>query len=111
MHARDSTKLVLASCAPKAPVPPPSDHDLTFRAVIESVEAAPLPDRHIRLDWVVRTRVLEVITGEFHGTHFDFRVPSPSRAGLEVGATHTIHATWTGDGYLVDENQWRSAAQ
>ena len=115
------TKLVLAlvfgSCAtpsPKSPAPTPSDHvnrDLTFRAVIESLEVAPLADRRVRLDWVVRTRVLEVIAGEFHGQRFDFRVHSPSRSGLEVGATHTIHATWTGDGYLVDENQWRSAAE
>ena len=85
--------------------------DLTFRAVIESLDIAPLADRRVQLDWVVRTRVLEVIAGEFHGQRFDFRVHSPSRSGLEVGATHTIHATWTGDGYLVDENQWRSAAQ
>jgi hypothetical protein len=85
--------------------------DLTFRAVIESIEVAPLADRRVQKDWVVRTRVLEVTAGEFRGARFDFRVHSPSRSGLEVGATRTIHATWTGDGYLVDDDQWRSAAQ
>ena len=85
--------------------------DLTFRAVIESIEAAPLADRRVQKDWVVRTRVLEIIAGAFHGARFDFRVHSPSRSGLEVGATHTIHATWIGDGYVVDDNQWRSPAK
>lgn len=87
------------------------NRDLTFRAVIEDLEVAPLANHRVRLDWVVRTRVLHVIAGELDGQRFDFRVHSPSRAGLEVGATHTIHATWTGDGYLVDEFQFRSPAK
>jgi hypothetical protein len=27
-------------------------------------------------------------------------------SGLKVGKSYTIKATWTGDGYVVDELQW-----
>jgi hypothetical protein len=48
-------------------------------------------------------------SGDFTGTQFAFRVHSPSRAGLEVGEICTVKAEWTGDGYTVDELQWRGA--
>ena len=80
-----------------------------FRGTVEAIENAPLGIRGAFLDWIIRTRVLEVITGDFTGEQFAFRVHSPSRAGLEVGTTCTITAVWTGTGYTVDENQWRGA--
>lgn len=83
--------------------------DLTLRATVEQIENSPLGIRAAFLDWIIHTRVLEVITGDFAGERFAFRVHSPSRAGLEVGTTCTITATWNGSGYVVDENQWRGA--
>jgi hypothetical protein len=80
--------------------------DLTFRAVVEKVECAPIGLKGAFLDWVIRTRVLEVIAGDFTGEFFAFRVHSPARSGLEAGVTCTIHAVWTGNGYTIDENQW-----
>jgi len=83
--------------------------DLVFRATVEHIECAPLGPRGRFLDWIIRTRVLEVISGTFTGEQFAFRVHSPSRAGLEVGITCTITASWVGTGYVVDENQWHGA--
>jgi hypothetical protein len=81
--------------------------DLVFRAVVEAIECAPLGVCGGFLDWVVRVRVEEVIAGTFDGQHFSFRVHSPSRAGLREGTRCTFTARWTGNGYVVDENQWR----
>ena len=83
--------------------------DLVFRATIERIEAAPLGSRGAWLDWIVHTRIAEIISGTFTGDRFAFRVHSPSRAGLEVGTTLTVRAAWTGDGYAVDEDQWHGA--
>jgi hypothetical protein len=80
--------------------------DLVFRAHVESIECAPLGMRGAFLDWIVNTRVESVISGEFAGDRFAFRVHSPSRSGLVAGMQCTVRATWTGSGYLVDENQW-----
>jgi hypothetical protein len=83
--------------------------DLTFRATIEKIEVSTVGKAGAFLDWIIHTRVLEVISGDFTGERFAFRVHSPSRAGLEVGITCTIVATRVGDGYRVDENQWHGA--
>ena len=50
--------------------------------------------------------MIEVISGTFEGTHFAFRVHSPSRSGLEIGKTYTIEANEVEGGFTVDENQW-----
>jgi len=83
--------------------------DLTFRAVVERVECSSVGQAGGFLDWIVRTRVVEVLAGEFSGDQFAFRIHSPSRSGLEAGVTCTIRAEWTGNGYRVDENQWSGA--
>jgi hypothetical protein len=83
--------------------------DLRFRATVERIQNAPLGMRGGFLDWIVHTRVDEVLAGTFDGATFSFRVHSPSRAGLEVGTTCTITARWVGDGYTVDEHQWHGA--
>ena len=80
--------------------------DLTFRAIVEEIESAPIGMAGGFLDWVVRTRVLQVIAGDFTHDQFAFRIHSPARSGLAVGVTCTIHAEWTGAGYRVDEDQW-----
>jgi hypothetical protein len=53
--------------------------------VIESFECAPLGLRGAFLDWIVHARVERVVSGDFEGARFSFRVHSPSRAGLVVG--------------------------
>ena len=80
--------------------------DLTFRATVEAVEVAPVGMAGGFLDWVVRTRVIEVLSGDFTHATFAFRIHSPARSGLKVGVTCTIFAEWTGAGYRIDENQW-----
>jgi hypothetical protein len=39
--------------------------DLTLRATVEQIENSPLGIRAAFLDWIIHTRVLEVITGDF----------------------------------------------
>ncbi len=80
--------------------------DLIFRATIERIECSPDGSQ---LAWIVRTQVVEVLSGTFAGERFAFRVHSPARAGLTDGIALTVHARWTGDGYVVDEEQWRGA--
>jgi hypothetical protein len=79
---------------------------LVFRAVIEAIDCAPVGIRGAFRDWIVRTRIEHVTSGEFTGTHFEFRVHSPSRSGLEVGQTVTVEAKPTPEGFTVDEDQW-----
>jgi hypothetical protein len=83
--------------------------DLVFTAVIEVIECAPLGARGRFLDWVVRTRVEQVIEGDFTGNAFVFRVHSPARSGLELGRRCTVRAIAVEGGYTVDENQWSGA--
>ena len=78
--------------------------DLIFRATIERIECVPDGSP---LAWIVRTRVVEVLSGSFAGERFAFRVHSPARAGLLVARALTVHARWTGTGYTIDEDQWR----
>ncbi|HVV48880.1 MAG TPA: hypothetical protein VHO06_04415 [Polyangia bacterium] len=61
--------------------------------------------------WIVTVDVEKVISGELSGGWFSFPVHSPSRAGLEEGKSYTIRAVWKGDGYAVDELQWRRPAK
>jgi hypothetical protein len=60
-----------------------------------------------RRAWAVTLLVEEVREGSFAATRFSFLVHSPSKSGLEVGARVELRATWVGDGYAVDEWQWR----
>ena len=57
--------------------------------------------------WIVTVDVEKVVSGELSGGWFSFPVHSPSRSGLEEGKSYTIRAIWKGDGYAVDELQWR----
>jgi hypothetical protein len=62
-------------------------------------------------NWAVVVRIAKVVSGEFSGKTFTFAIHSPARAGLQVGQTYTIKATWTDKGYVVDEEQWRKRAK
>ena len=61
--------------------------------------------------WVVRLDVAKVLLGNFSGGSFDFAVHSPARSGLQVGRTYAVTATRRGDGYAVDERQWRRSTK
>lgn len=80
-----------------------------FRGTVLAIECSPLGLKGAFLDWVIKMKIDSLVEGELAGTHFAFRVHSPSRAGLEVGTTCTVHARWVGNGYRVDENQWNGA--
>jgi hypothetical protein len=71
-------------------------------------ETQPLSARRSRKNWVVVLHVDRVVSGEFSGSTFEFAVHSPAQSGLEVGRSCTVKATWTGEGYVVDEAQWRN---
>lgn len=93
----------------KAVDPGPRAPDLVFEGLVLSIENAPVGLGGAYLDWVVRMRVEDVLSGRFDGDAFSFRVHSPARSGLRVGERCTVTATRTGIGYAVDENQWRGS--
>jgi hypothetical protein len=57
-------------------------------------------------NWAVTIRVEKVKEGDFSHPELTFTVHSPAMAGLEVGGRYTIEATWTGQGYLVEDTRW-----
>jgi hypothetical protein len=56
--------------------------------------------------WAVTVHVDRIVSGDLSGPSFTFAIHSPALAGLEVGRSYTIKATWTQKGYSVDEAQW-----
>lgn len=98
--APTSSAVPLASASAQGP------RHLRFRGTVTAIDAARAgapPDR----SWVVTMRVEQILDGAFAGATFAFRVHSPSRAGLVVGGTYLVEAQRTGEGYAVDELQWR----
>ena len=65
--------------------------------------------RYSRREWAVQTHVEKVVSGKFPGTMFTFTVHSPAMAGLRVGRAYTIKATWTRDGYVVNQSTFKEA--
>jgi hypothetical protein len=55
--------------------------------------------------WVVALAVERIVSGDFSGPIFTFAIHSPARAGLEIGKSCTIKATWTKSGYVSKEPQ------
>jgi hypothetical protein len=78
--------------------------DLVFRGKVESIEISPL--KGSRYNFVVKTRVLKVLKGSFDGSHFEFRIHSPSKSQIEVGKVLEVKAERIRDGYLVDPIQF-----
>jgi len=64
----------------------------------------------VRRRWAVRAHVDRVVSGTFSGDTFTFTVHSPAQSGLRVGRAYTIKATWTIEGYVVDESTLQAAA-
>ena len=79
--------------------------DLVFIGTV--TEIYPVSAARSLRNWAVVALIDKVVSGEFSGTTFTFAIHSPARAGLRVGQTYTIKATWTAAGYIVDEAQWR----
>jgi hypothetical protein len=79
--------------------------DLVFIGTV--TEIYPTSAARSLRNWAVVAYVDKVVSGEFAATTFTFAIHSPTRAGLRVGHTYTIKATWTTAGYIVDEAQWR----
>jgi hypothetical protein len=86
-----------------AAVAPPRDRTLVLVGKVVSItQGGSRPKR-----WVVTIEVEKVVRGEYSGSRFSFAVHSPSRSGLEEGHSYEVKAVWKGEGYDVDENQWR----
>ena len=85
-----------------------SPKDLVFIGTITKIYPFSAP-ASVRRRWTVRTHVDRVVSGTFSGDTFTFTVHSPAQSGLRVGRAYTIKATWTTDGYVVDESTLRTA--
>jgi hypothetical protein len=83
-----------------------SSRDLRFRGTVASIDSSRADELSNR-NWVVSMKVEQVLAGELSGKMFAFRIHSPSKSGLVVGGSYTVEAKWTGDGYSVDQYQWR----
>ena len=78
-----------------------SPQDLTLIGTVTKIY--PFASPVARGRWAVRIHVDRVVAGTFSGATFTFTVHSPARAGLRVGRAYSIQATWTIEGYVVDE--------
>lgn len=92
-----------ASSSPEPDAPSP---ELVLSGTITSIEPFAAADRRHR--WAVTLEVDEVLVGRFDHATFSFLVHSPSKSGLELGARREVRAVWVGEGYAVDELQWRA---
>ncbi len=79
--------------------------DLILRAQVLSIELAPL--ERSRLNYVVHTRVIEVLRGSLAQKRFSFRIHSPAKSGLEKKQRIRIEALQHQAGYRVDPYQFR----
>ncbi len=99
------TTVLLTGCGDvRSQKDPEATPDLVLLGTVTDLEPAPLSNSP--KNWVVTVSVEEVLSGQFDGSTFAFRVHSPSRAGLEVGSQYRILAKRIDQGYLVDEHQW-----
>jgi|SRR5690348_7053460 Tfp pilus assembly protein PilV len=82
--------------------------DLVFIGTITKLYPFSAPAA-VRRRWAVRAHVDRVASGTFSGDTFTFTVHSPAQSGLRVGRAYTIKATWTIEGYVVDESTLRNS--
>jgi len=85
-----------------------SPKDLVFIGTITKIYPFSAPATVLRR-WVVRAHVDRVVSGTFSGDTFTFTVHSPAQSGLRVGRAYTIKATWTNEGYVIDQSTLRTA--
>ena len=84
----------------------PRGRDVVFVGTVKKIALAE-GSRHPRKHWAVFVSVDRIISGDLPNSIFTFVIRSPAQSGLKVGESRTIKATWTEDGYVVDELQWR----
>lgn len=80
--------------------------NLVIEGKVIDIQPSTLPKS--RKNWVVALQVDRVVSGEFDGKLFSFRIHSPSRSGLAIGQDISLEAKWMDSGYFVDEMQWLS---
>jgi len=56
--------------------------------------------------WGIDVHVVKVLSGVYREPTITFAIHSPARAGVELGESYTVEATWTDDGYAVKEGLW-----
>jgi hypothetical protein len=97
--------LVLVSLVgpPRKGVAAPPSKTIVFEGTVTSIRTV---ENGIK-SWLITTKVTRVVSGEFSRSKFEFVVHSPALSGLEKGRSYTIEAVRNGDGYIVDEHQWR----
>src|SRR6266849_2176936 len=79
-----------------------SPKDLVFIGTITKIYPFSAPAT-VRRRWAVRAPVDRVVSGTSSGATFTFTVHSPARSGVLGGRADTIKASWTVEGYVVDE--------
>jgi predicted secreted protein len=84
-----------------------ADDTLVFEGTVAKLEPSPLPDA--TQNYTITMQVTRVVKGRFKGKTFEFRIHSPTKAGLKLNEKYTVEAKRTKDGYTVDQDQWRKA--
>ena len=103
--ATDQRDRVVELVTPRGLQPPMAgEGDLVFRGKVESIEIAPL--KHSQNNFIVTTRILKILKGTFDGSHFSFRIHSPSKSRIEVGQELEVHAERIPEGFRVDPIQF-----
>ena len=74
---------------------------------IDQVDASPPSIKN----WSVSFHVEKVKKGKYADPTFTFRLHSPARAGLKLGARYTIEAAWIGQEYEVSEKYIKAEGQ
>jgi len=82
----------------------PSPKKLVLLGTVTAISQINTP-RPSRRNWAVTVRVERVRAGMYSQPEFTFTIHSPARAGLAVGRRCVIEATWTGQGYVVNDTR------
>jgi hypothetical protein len=82
----------------------PEPADLILIGKVVSIEIVPLAKS--RNNFVVKTKVVKVTKGSFDGSHFSFRIHSPSKSQIAVGKQLEVRAKRVPEGYFVDPIQF-----
>lgn len=80
-------------------VPAESRSAAAFVGTVERVEYSPLVNSD--LNWAIYMKVNRVLSGQYGGDSFTFRVRNPTREGLEVGRAYRVKAVPFGRGYQI----------
>jgi hypothetical protein len=76
---------------------------LVFQGTVTKIENSPIP--RSTQNWIITMRVDQILSGEFKGDHFSFRIHSPTKSGLTENGTYRIEASQSQDGYVVNAIQ------